>query len=294
MAGKQRISVIGLGLMGAAIARSLVHAGHEVTVWNRTHSKAEAIASEGAAATSDLAAAVAASPVSIWCMSDYQVMAEHMSGETIRRALRGRTVIPSATGGPDDVVLVANVLEQVGATLLDAKIMFFPAQAGDEDAQLLLSGSNDAFNANEALLRDVACDCRYLGPDIAAASLLYTAVWSYDFASRFAYMEAAALVQASGLSLADFERSAASRTAQFPMQNEELSDRFARGDFDGDQATVEIYAEGMAPMLGAFSKVDVKAYMLQAVGNYAGKAERAGFGSRDVSIIFDMLRSRAL
>jgi 3-hydroxyisobutyrate dehydrogenase-like beta-hydroxyacid dehydrogenase len=233
--------------MGAAIARSLITAGHGVTVWNRTHSKAEAIASEGATATSDLSAAIAASPVSIWCLLDYQMMAERMSEDANKEALKGRTVIPTATGGPDDVMLVANVLEPIGATLLDAKIMFFPAQAGDEDAELLLSGSNDAFEVNERLLHDVAGICRYLGSDDAAASVLYTAVWSYDFASRYAYREAAALVEASGLLLEDFERSAALRTAQFPAQNAELSDRFVRRDFDGAQATVAIYAEGMTP-----------------------------------------------
>lgn len=277
--------------MGAAIARSLITAGHGVTVWNRTHSKAEAIASEGATATSDLSAAIAASPVSIWCLLDYQMMAERMSEDANKEALKGRTVIPTATGGPDDVMLVANVLEPIGATLLDAKIMFFPAQAGDEDAELLLSGSNDAFEVNERLLHDVAGICPYLGSDHTAASVLYTAVWFYDFASRFAYMEAAALVEASGLLLEDFERSAALRTAQFPAQNAELSDRFVRRDFDGAQATVAIYAEGMTPMLGAFSRVGVTARLLEAVATYAEAAERAGYGQDDVSVIFDMLRT---
>jgi 3-hydroxyisobutyrate dehydrogenase-like beta-hydroxyacid dehydrogenase len=39
MAGNQKISVIGLGLMGAALAHRLIVAGHEVTVRNRTWSK---------------------------------------------------------------------------------------------------------------------------------------------------------------------------------------------------------------------------------------------------------------
>lgn len=294
MAGTQRVSVIGLGLMGTAIARALISAGHEVTVWNRTHGKAEAIAAEGAKATTDLTEALAASPVSIWCLLDYQMMAELMAEKSNGRALKGRTVIPTATGGPDDVKLVADVLQPLDATLLDAKIMFFPAQAGDDDAEILVSGSREAFDTNETLLRDVAGVCRNLGTDVTAASVLYTAVWAYDFASRFAYMEAAALVEASGLSLTDFDQSAALRTSQFAAQNAELSDRFARGDFDGDQATVDIYAEGMAPMLNAFSKVEVKAYMLEGVGKYSSAAEHAGYGLKDVSVIFDMLRKHTL
>jgi len=288
----QRVSVIGLGSMGSAIARSLLRAGHDVTVWNRTEAKARAIAAEGATAAEDLAAAVAASPVSIWCLLDYQMIAGLMEQPGVRAALEGRTVIPSATGGPDDVALVAGVAEASGARLLDAKIMFFPAQAGDEDAELLLSGDEAAFSANSSWLRDVAGLCRYLGADVTAASVLYTAVWAYDFAARFAYMEAAALVRTSGLSLDDFARSAALRTAQFAAQNRELSDRFASGDFDGDQATVDVYAEGMAPMLGAFARLGLTAHMLEGVGRYSEAAQAAGCGLKDVSVIFDLLSSR--
>jgi 3-hydroxyisobutyrate dehydrogenase-like beta-hydroxyacid dehydrogenase len=172
--------------------------------------------------------------------------------------------------------------------------MFFPAQAGHEDAELLLSGDEAAFEANSRWLGDVAGICRFLGPDVTAASVVYIAVWAYDFAARYAYMEAAALVDASGLSLGDFESSAALRTSQFAVQNRELSDRFAKRDFDGDQATVDIYAEGMAPMLGAFTKVGLKAYMLEGVGKYSEAAERAGHGRKDVSVVFDLIRSRQL
>lgn len=43
-----RIAFLGLGKMGSAIARHLLRAGHDLTVWNRTTAHAEALASEGA------------------------------------------------------------------------------------------------------------------------------------------------------------------------------------------------------------------------------------------------------
>ena len=38
-----RVAVLGTGIMGAPMARHLVEAGHDVTVWNRTHAKASAV-----------------------------------------------------------------------------------------------------------------------------------------------------------------------------------------------------------------------------------------------------------
>jgi 3-hydroxyisobutyrate dehydrogenase-like beta-hydroxyacid dehydrogenase len=48
MENAMKITFLGLGKMGAPMARALIRAGHEVTVWNRTPSKAEALAGEGA------------------------------------------------------------------------------------------------------------------------------------------------------------------------------------------------------------------------------------------------------
>lgn len=45
--GSLRVGWIGAGRMGAAMARRLAQAGDDVTVWNRTRSKAEALADSG-------------------------------------------------------------------------------------------------------------------------------------------------------------------------------------------------------------------------------------------------------
>jgi 2-hydroxy-3-oxopropionate reductase len=53
-----QITFLGIGLMGEPMARRLLAAGHAVTVWNRTHAKAEALAGAGARAVPDLQDAV--------------------------------------------------------------------------------------------------------------------------------------------------------------------------------------------------------------------------------------------
>ena len=42
-----RIAVLGTGIMGGPMARNLVRAGHEVTIWNRTEAKARALEQDG-------------------------------------------------------------------------------------------------------------------------------------------------------------------------------------------------------------------------------------------------------
>ncbi|TFW26644.1 NAD(P)-dependent oxidoreductase [Duganella callida] len=53
-----KIAFLGIGLMGDPMARRLLAAGHQVTAWNRTHAKAQALTGAGAQAVADLAEAV--------------------------------------------------------------------------------------------------------------------------------------------------------------------------------------------------------------------------------------------
>jgi 3-hydroxyisobutyrate dehydrogenase-like beta-hydroxyacid dehydrogenase len=65
-----KIAFLGLGNMGEAIARHLIRAGHDVTVWNRTLSKAEPLRSEGAKVGQSPAEAVADAEVAITMLAD--------------------------------------------------------------------------------------------------------------------------------------------------------------------------------------------------------------------------------
>ncbi|WP_267875605.1 NAD(P)-dependent oxidoreductase [Duganella radicis] len=60
-----QITFLGIGLMGEPMVRRLLAAGHPVTVWNRTHAKAQALAAAGARAVEDLAEAVRGAPIVI-------------------------------------------------------------------------------------------------------------------------------------------------------------------------------------------------------------------------------------
>jgi 3-hydroxyisobutyrate dehydrogenase-like beta-hydroxyacid dehydrogenase len=66
---KMKVGFVGLGNMGQAMARRLLQAGHEVTVYNRTHGRAEALLADGAV-IADSPAAAALGEVVITMVSD--------------------------------------------------------------------------------------------------------------------------------------------------------------------------------------------------------------------------------
>jgi len=110
-----KVGFIGLGQMGAAMAANLVKAGHEVTVYNRTRAKAEALAASGAKVASTIAEACQGEAVFTMLADDAALQATvygddgvlarlgkdavHISSSTISVALSERLAADHAAAG---------------------------------------------------------------------------------------------------------------------------------------------------------------------------------------------------
>ena len=66
----ERIGYVGLGIMGRGMARNLLKAGFSVEVWNRTASRMEELAADGAKPASSPAEVAANCDIIISCVSD--------------------------------------------------------------------------------------------------------------------------------------------------------------------------------------------------------------------------------
>jgi 3-hydroxyisobutyrate dehydrogenase-like beta-hydroxyacid dehydrogenase len=94
-----KIAFVGLGNMGTPMARHLIHAGHEVTVWNRSREKAEPLKSEGAKGAQSLAEAAKEAEIVITMLADDQAVESSVlhSGAVIDSLPKGATHISMST-----------------------------------------------------------------------------------------------------------------------------------------------------------------------------------------------------
>ncbi len=94
-----KIAFIGLGNMGSHMARHLLHAGHDVTVWNRTSSKAEELRAQGAKVGKSAGEAVKeAEAVATMLADDLAVESTVLhSGGVLEHLLKGAAHISMST-----------------------------------------------------------------------------------------------------------------------------------------------------------------------------------------------------
>ncbi len=127
----ERVGFIGLGIMGTGMARNLLKAGFDLTVWNRTAAKAEALAAEGAHMAGSPAELASRCDVIVICVSDTPDVEAVVLGEqgVLSGVRPGSLVIDCSTISPLATQAMAEKLAERGAAMLDA-----PVSGGSEGA----------------------------------------------------------------------------------------------------------------------------------------------------------------
>ena len=120
----ERIGYIGLGIMGGGMARNLLKAGFDLTVWNRTAERMQPLVEAGAKAAKDPAEVAAQSDIVIICVSDTPDVQAVVLGDDppgLLHGLRpGTLVIDMSTISPSATRELAERLAEKGAKMLDA------------------------------------------------------------------------------------------------------------------------------------------------------------------------------
>ncbi len=128
-----KIALLGTGLMGAPMARRLCGAGFDVTVWNRTRAKAEALAADGVTVADTAAAAVREAHLAITMLEHGDAVQDLLFAQGVADALpRGALLIDMSSIKPAQAREHAAALATRGVGHVDAPVSggTLGAQAG--------------------------------------------------------------------------------------------------------------------------------------------------------------------
>lgn len=121
----KKIGFIGLGIMGVPMARNLLKAGFDLSVWNRTPSKMDELAKAGAMTGRSAAVVAEWSDVTITMLTDSAAVEEVMVSSfnsVLAGARPGSVVIDMSTISPSVTRSIAEKLSEKGVHMLDAPV----------------------------------------------------------------------------------------------------------------------------------------------------------------------------
>ncbi|RPE36491.1 NAD(P)-dependent oxidoreductase [Kitasatospora cineracea] len=292
MADEKRtpVTVLGLGLMGSALASALVRAGHPTTVWNRMPGKAGALVAQGAVEAAGVAEAVTASPVVVACLLDHDALHEVLAPAA--DALAGRLLVNLTSGLPDEARQAAARAARLGTEYLDGTVMTVPPLVGQPRTLLFYSGSRAAFDTHRETLAALGGNGVFLGEDAGAAALhdlaLLGVLWS---------TLAGAL---HGFALLGSEQVPASALLPFlgPWITQVVLPGIAgaarqveAGRYGDALSTVALNRAGLAKMVKASEARGVRPDLMVPIHGLLDAAVAAGHGGDGLASLFEVIRT---
>lgn len=159
------VAVVGLGRMGEPIARRLLAAGHEVSVFNRTPGRAARLVAEGAREVPSPRSAWERAEVCVTMIADDAALRAVTLGAEglLVEPPEGRVVVDMSTVSPAASKEVAEAAERSGVGYLRAPVSGNPSVVEAGNLGIMVSGDEATFRRLEPLLRDIGPNVFYVG-----------------------------------------------------------------------------------------------------------------------------------
>jgi 3-hydroxyisobutyrate dehydrogenase-like beta-hydroxyacid dehydrogenase len=280
------VTMIGLGPMGQAMVRAYLAAGHPVTVWNRTASRADELVDAGATRAATPSEAVAASPVVLLSLTHYAAMYEILGD--VGDALAGKVVVNLSSDTPQVSRDAAAWLAERGAELLVGGIMVPAEVVGTDASYVFYSGPRAVFEAHEPMLRVVGRP-DYRGADPALAQLFYQALVHVFVTTLAAFVQGAALLGTAGITAREYAPLADELVQLARSSFEEAAGNIDAGDHPDEGASAQMMAVGVDHIAHAVAAAGQDAALPAAVKALYDRMIESGYGKDSWTRMIDVI-----
>ncbi|HTT59196.1 MAG TPA: NAD(P)-dependent oxidoreductase [Acidimicrobiales bacterium] len=161
----ERIGFVGLGTMGQPMAMNLVRAGYSLTVWNRTHSRAEPVVHLGATMAATPAEVARASDIVVSCLTDSPQVEEVLFDDhgLAQGFSSGSLFVDCSSISPTKAQEFAQRLSSLGVAALDAPVTGGSEGAKNATLSILVGGADHDFDRAAPILNAMGRSVTHLG-----------------------------------------------------------------------------------------------------------------------------------
>lgn len=285
------VAWIGLGAIGAPMARALAGAGLPVTAYDLFPAAREAIAEVAATTETAREAARGADVVAVMVATPDQLEAvlfgeeDGIAGELTA----GTVLLIMSTVGPAALDATATRLEGTGVRIVDAPVSGGAARAADGDLLVMVGGAESDVAAARPVLDALASNAPVVGPrpgDGQRFKIVNQLLCGVHIAAAG---EALALADSMGLDLRQVHEVLGTGAAASFM----FGDRGARmveGAYDDVRSALTIFVKDMGLVAEAAEEVDQQVPLATAAQQLYRRGSELGWDRRDDSIVYRVLR----
>jgi len=282
----EQIGLIGLGLMGNALAERLWQGGFEILGWDISPERREDLRRVGGRAAGSCDEVLAACLRVVLSLPNLEVVAQvlHEGDASLRD---GHLLVDTTTGSPKQAEALGKQLASRGIFYLDATVSGSSAQVRAGEVIVMAGGPREVFQRCEDLFRCFARHAFHLGPCGSGAKMKLVTNLVLGL-NRAALAEGLAFAEHLQLNLQ--ETCAILRESMaYSRIMDTKGPKMLSGDFT-PQAKLSQHLKDVRLILEAATKSGARLPLTQTHKELLAAAEAAGLGELDNSAILEMFR----
>jgi 3-hydroxyisobutyrate dehydrogenase len=284
----RRVAVLGTGIMGAGMARSLLRADWDVTVWNRSPGRAAPLAADGVQVAGTAAEAVAGADAVVTMLWDGGAVAEVMTG-ALPAAPDGVLWAQASTVSPHDAgVRLPALAGRYGARYVDAPVLGTRQPAEEGRLVVLAAAPGPLRDPVRPLLAAIAARTVWVSERPGDGTRLKLAVNSWVATIVAATAQAIALAQGLGLDPRVFLEAVRGGAVDTPFVHLKGQAMIA-GEFP-PSFTVDGAVKDAGLIAAAMRESGTDATLMDAVACQFRKAADGGHGGEDMAAVYRAFR----
>ena len=277
------VAVLGTGIMGAGMARSLLREGLDVTVWNRTVEKAQPLGDDGATVAASAAEAVAGADVVISILFDTDAVAATMQPLLPALASRGAVWVQASTVGIEGTDRLAEAAREAGVDVLDVPMLGTRAPAENGQLVVLASGPSSLRPAVDPVFDAIGARTQWVSETVGDASRLKLACNAWIGVMVNGIAQSIALARGLGVDPQQFLDAVDGGALNAPYVQLKGTAMIS-GDF-----TTSFELDGAIKdtdlITAALEEAGIDTTLAVAVRDRFGNASRAGHGAEDMAAV---------
>ena len=283
------ISVVGLGAMGAALARAQMKAGRTVTVWNRSSEKATPLVKDGAVAAVTASQAIAASPVTITCVKSHSQTLDILRNAS--NALPGKTIIELSTGGAEDAEDLAGFLNDNGAGWMVGIINAYPHMIGGEETVLSVVGTETQWADYEPIIKTMGGGSVHVGDQAGMLAALFAGLFTVRQGFMWGMIYGPLACKKAGIPLQTFSDLVPISMGMMKPYYDYFAATAPTGSFDDPPATMKTYAAALEDVLASFETLGARDELPRLFVEMTHKGLAEGLDDQALTAVIDVLHS---
>lgn len=279
------IGILGLGLMGTAMAERLLEHGFPVVVWNRTRSKADPLIARGARWSDNPLLDCRRVLVSLYDSA----AVESVLTPLLMHAPAGRVILDTTTGDPESTTTLGARCADWGIQYLDAPISGSSEQTRRGDVTLFVGGDRVTFESCADLWAILGRRVLHVGPCGSAArmKLITNLVLGLN---RAALAEGLAFAEVLGVDPAAALEALRHSNAHSRAMDVK-GDKMVSRDYT-PQARLSQHLKDVRLILEGAKGAGLTLPLSEAHRRLMEQAEQLGLGDQDNSVILEVLRQQ--